>query len=122
MAGGAEGSTGVGCCRGDSHGLAQPFQISIAVGEGFGLVFQLLSVPWNMISDQLPFGGSTLVTQGASAASVSAVCCYSHWVMGASPGREQLLGQMDREGPTGEAPHHAESLQSSSWIRMPLPE
>lgn len=51
VARGAEGSTGVGCCRGDSHGLAQPFQLSVAVGEGLGLVFQLLSVPWNMIKE-----------------------------------------------------------------------
>lgn len=39
VAWGAEGSAGVGCCWGDSHGLAQPFQLPIAVGEGFGLVF-----------------------------------------------------------------------------------
>lgn len=51
VAWGAEGSAGVGCCWGDSHGLAQPFQLPIAVGEGFGLVFWLLSVPWNMIRE-----------------------------------------------------------------------
>lgn len=39
VARGAEGSAGVGCCWGDSHGLAQPFQLPVAVGEGFGLVF-----------------------------------------------------------------------------------
>lgn len=39
VAWGAEGSAGVGCCWGDSHGLAQPFQLPVAVGEGFGLVF-----------------------------------------------------------------------------------
>lgn len=51
VARGAEGSSGVGSCGGDSHGLAQPLQLSVAVREGFGLVFQLLSVPWNRIKE-----------------------------------------------------------------------
>lgn len=74
MARGAEGSAGVGSCGGDSHGLAQPLQLSVAVREGFDLVFQLLSVPWNMIKESgtcsapLWLQQLALVTQGASTA------------------------------------------------------
>lgn len=39
VARGADGSTGAGSRRGDPHGLAQPLQFPVAVGEGFGLVF-----------------------------------------------------------------------------------